>query len=102
MPDAHRRRARARAQVKAHPWVSAELTRRPRAESEFSKIEIDEEELRKAVIAGHVRRLRSSNSHPHPRRAAASPFGSRLRRTSSVGGAVSAVGGTLITSPDPP
>jgi serine/threonine protein kinase len=50
------------AQVKAHPWVNAELARRPRAESEFSKIEIDEEELRKAVIAGHVANFRKT---PH-------------------------------------
>ena len=41
------------AQVKAHPWVSQELARRGKpVESEFKAIQINEEELRKAVIAG--------------------------------------------------
>ena len=55
-------------QVKEHPWVSSELARRGArgkssyARDEWEKIEIDEDELRKAVIAGHVANFRKT---PH-------------------------------------
>ena len=53
-------------QVKEHPWVSGELAKRSGkssyARDEWEKIEIDEEELRKAVIAGHVANFRKT---PH-------------------------------------
>jgi len=53
------------AQVKEHPWVAGELATRSganHARDEWAKIEIDEEELRKAVIAGHVANFRKT---PH-------------------------------------
>ena len=53
------------AQVKEHPWVRGELATRSganHARDEWAKIEIDEEELRKAVIAGHVANFRKT---PH-------------------------------------
>jgi len=53
-------------QVKEHPWVSGELAKRSGkssyARDEWEKIEVDEEELRKAVIAGHVANFRKT---PH-------------------------------------
>jgi len=50
-------------QVKEHPWVKGELASRPaQPESTFHKIEINEEELRKSVVAGHVANFRKT---PH-------------------------------------
>lgn len=48
-------------QVKEHPWVKGELASRPaQPESTFHKIEINEEELRKSVVAGHVANFRKT------------------------------------------
>merc|ERR550514_2314702 len=51
-------------QVKDHPWVSSELSRRSNttATTDMVRIEINEDELRKAVIAGHVANFRKT---PH-------------------------------------
>lgn len=42
--------------VKAHPWVQKELGTRHRVSvDEYAKIEVNDDELREAVISGHVR-----------------------------------------------
>jgi len=48
-------------QVKEHPWVAGELAGRPQQpKDEYEHIEINEDELRKAVIAGHVANFRKN------------------------------------------
>jgi len=46
-------------QVKVHPWVAAELSTRKRVSvDEYAKIEVNDDELREAVISGHVANFR--------------------------------------------
>ena len=46
------------ADVKKHPWVIGEISKRRRSVEGWQKVEVTDEELRKAIISGHVANFR--------------------------------------------